>query len=331
MSTRTSSGLIVAAAGAVALMVWLASTGGGDGAQFDPEDYPVGPITIVSWVPPGSPTDLLARAIAAVGPRHFGRGITVLNRQGGGGATAMGYLLRQPADGHTLAINTSSGTISMAGGHLPFTPDQFSFISRLQLDPYLVAVRADSPFQTLTGFFDFARANPGDLSVAGFGTASGHFLAFSMLKDAAGGPDIRWIAYEGSADANVAVLGGHASAVNTNYSVVREYLRAGTMRVLGVSAPVPTLPGVATYEEQGYAVAPIHWRGVMGHGGMSEELVARVNHLLEQTFRDPEFQDYMRTSGTLDGTMDSPEAFQAFVHAELASSRRLLQELGLLR
>jgi len=331
MKNRPPATLFIGGGLAIGVMVWLAVTGESHAPIGDPADYPTEPITIVSWVSPGSPTDLLARAIATVGPRHFGQSISVLNQQGGGGAVAMGYLLRRPPDGHTLAINTSSGTISMAAGHIPFTPDQFAYVSRLQLDPYLVAVRADSPFETLDELFEFARANPGHLSVSGFGTASGHFMAFSRLKAAAGDPDIRWIAYEGSADANVAVLGGHTNAVNTNFSVVREHLRAGTMRVLGVSAPVPSLPDARTYTDQGYAVSPIHWRGVMGPGDMSPELVDRISDLLDQTFRDPEFQRYMETSGTLDGTMESPRAFQAFVREELEAARSMLTQLGLAR
>ncbi|MBI4539109.1 MAG: tripartite tricarboxylate transporter substrate binding protein [Gemmatimonadetes bacterium] len=293
------------------------------------EAYPQKPITIVSWVTPGSPTDLLARAIASVGPKYFGQRMMVLNKQGGSGAIAMGYLVKRKPDGHTLSITTSSGTVSMAAGHVPFTPEQFTFMMRIQLDPFLIAVRKDSPLNDLPAFFEYASQNPGKLSIAGFGTASAHFLAFQTLRAAAGNPDIRWIAYEGSADANVSVLGGHTNAVHTNYSVVREHIRAGTLKVVGASSKITSLPEVKTYAEQGYNFAPMHWRGVMGPAGMPVELVARIIELLEKTVADPDFVQFMETAGTEYAPGESPEAFQRSVEEELVWARASLDKLHL--
>jgi tripartite-type tricarboxylate transporter receptor subunit TctC len=291
--------------------------------------YPERAITLVSWVSPGSPTDLLARALAQVGPRYFGQRITVLNRQGGGGASAMGFLVQQPADGHTLSIMTASGATNIAAGHVPFDVDDFTYLLRIQLDPFLVAVRSESPFTDLRGFFDYAAQNPGELSVSGFGTASAHFLAFARLKSIAGNPEVRWIAYEGSADAAVAALGGHTDAVNSNYSVVGEHVRAGSMRVLGVSSPVSTFPDVASYRDQGYDLAPVHWRGVMGPAGLTPELSTRIRGLLLQTIGDPEFEGFLETSATELGLMESQAAFHQWVVDEVTANRRILRELGL--
>ena len=292
--------------------------------------YPEKRITLLSSVSPGGSTDLLARAIASIGPKHFGQPITVVTKLGGGGAVVLQELLRRPTDGYTLAITTSSGVVSMAAGHIPFTPDQFTYIERIQVDPYLIAVRADSPFEDLMEFFAYAASHPGDVSVSGFGTASAHFLAFSVLRARTGNPDIRWIAYEGAGDATVATLGGHTDAVHTNYNVVREHLRAGTMRGLGVSSPLSALPAVKTYAEQGYDAAPVQWRGVQGSGDLPAELVARISRLLHETIQDPEFLAFMENAGTEFGLMEDAEAFQRAVMDEIAESRELLYGLHLL-
>ena len=239
-------------------------------------------------------------------------------------------LLRRPPDGHTLAITTSSGVVSMAAAHIPFTPDQFVYIERIQVDPYLIAVRADSPFEDLVELFAHARSHPGDVSVSGFGTASAHFLAFSVLKARAHDPDVRWIAYEGAGDATVSTLGGHTDAVHTNYNVVREHVRAGTMRVLGVSSPISALPDVKTYVDQGYDAAPVQWRGIQASGDLPAELVARIRRLLHETLQDPEFLDFMESAGTEFGLMDDAETFRGAVLDEIEESRQLLNGLHLL-
>lgn len=319
--------------GGAVILLWLTSAAGGSAgaiSEGEIEAYPNQPVTIVSWASPGGPTDLLARTIASVGAQYFGQRINVVTREGGGGAVGMSYLAGQRPDGYTLGITTSSGIISMAAGHIPFSVDDFSGIIGIQNDPFVISVRANSPFQDLEDFFSHAAENPGVLTVSGFGTASAHYLAFARLTAAAGGPQIRWIAYEGSGDANVAALGGHTDAANTNFSVVREHVRAGTMRLLGISTEIPAMrESVRTYAEQGFDVEPMHWRGVQGPPDMPPELITKVRDLLLQTIRDPEFQRFMESTGNEYHTMTEPAAFQEWMRQEQVESRQLLEELGL--
>lgn len=327
MRSHTLTGLLAVAVCLLAAGCQAEDRSGGS-AEQEP-DEPAGPIAIVSWATPGGPTDLLSRALARVGPRHFGVDMTVVTRQGGGGASAMRYVLSRPPDGSTLCIFTSSGATNMATGRIPFRPEDFTYLMRIQLDPFLLAVRSESPFEALDGFFAHARENPGDLSVAGFGAASAHFLGFSRLAARAGDPEIQWIAYGGSGEAAVAALGGHTDAVHTNYNIIRENLRAGRMRALGASAPVSALPDVPTYEEQGYDVAPVHWRGVMAHADVSERRANRIRELLQATVEDPEFQEFMETAAVEDGRFQTREAFQEWVREEVESDGELLRELDL--
>ena len=225
---------------------------------------------------------------------------------------------------------TASGTVNMATGRIPFSPEDFTPILRIQIDPFLIAVREDSPFRTLGDLFEAAHARPGEVSMAGFGAASAHFLGFVRLRAAAGDPDIRWIAYEGSADAVVAALGGHTDAAHTNYNIVREHLRAGTMRVLGVALPVEALPETSSYAEQGYDLQPVHWRGVVGPPGLDPEVRADLRARLMAAIEDPEFREYMERAALEYATMEDADAFGAWMAEEVATSRDMLRRLGIL-
>ena len=330
-ASRRAWHLLRAACATAALVVGVAC--GSDSRRDEnggAADYPSRPVEIVSWATPGGPSDLLARNLVEVGSEHFGEDMSVTTRQGGSGAAAMRYISSRPPDGHTLGIFTSSGAVNMATGRIPYGPEDFTYIMRIQLDPFLVAVPSESRFADLDDFFAYAEENPGELSIAGFGSASAHFLGFSRLKERAGDPDIRWIAYGGSGEAVVAALGGHTDAVHTNYNIVREHLRAGTMRVLGVSAPVSALPEVPTYAEQGYDVRPVHWRGIMAHGDLPETVVDRIRALLQMTVEDPEFREFMETAAVEEGRFDSAGRFQGWVEREVEESRKLMRSLGLL-
>ena len=331
-SFRTSSGrhafvggLGLAALGFAALAV-AGCSAAGEGAAF-----PSRPIEIVSWATPGGPTDLLSRALAEAAPPHFdGQRVTVMTRQGGAGAAGMQYLRGRPGDPHVLGVFTASGTVNMATGRIPFAPEDFTPILRIQIDPFLIAVRGDSPFRTLGDLFEAAHARPGEVSVSGFGAASAHFLGFARLRAAAGDPDIRWIAYEGSADAVVAALGGHTDAAHTNYNIVREHLRAGTMRVLGTALPIEALAQTPSYAAQGYDLAPVHWRGVVGPPGLAPEVRADLRARLLAAIEDPGFREYMERAALEYATMETSDAFAAWMSGEVATSRDLLRRLGIL-
>lgn len=301
------------------------------GASSEDTPFPSGPIEIVSWATPGGPSDLLARALAEAAPEYFGgQRVSVMTRQGGAGAAGMQYLRGRAGDPHVLGVFTASGTVNMATGRIPFEPGDFTPILRIQVDPFLVAVREDSPFENLESLFEVARTRPGEVSMSGFGAASAHFLGFQRLRAAAGEPDIRWIAYEGSGDAVVAALGGHTDAAHTNYNIVREHLRAGTMRVLAVALPLTALPDTPTYLDEGYDLAPVHWRGVVGPPGLSPEVRADLRDRLLATIRAAGFQEYMARAAMEYAVMEDSDAFGAWIAEEVETSRALLGRLGLL-
>lgn len=301
------------------------------GASPDSAGFPSRPVEIVSWATPGGPSDLLARALAEAAPDHFaGQRVTVLTRQGGAGAAGMQYLRSRSGDPHVLGVFTASGTVNMATGRIPFAPGDFTPILRIQVDPFLVAVRKESPFRTLEDLFEAARSRPGGVSMSGFGAASAHFLGFQRLRAAAGDPDIRWIAYEGSADAVVAALGGHTDAAHTNYNIVREHLRAGAMRVLAVALPLPALSGTPSYREEGYDLSPVHWRGVVGPPGLSAAVRADLRERLLATIRTAGFREYMARAAMEYAVMDDADAFGSWIAGEVETSRASLRRLGLL-
>ena len=313
----------------LALSVLLALVGCGPSAEE--AAFPNRPVEIVSWATPGGPSDLLARALAEAAPDHFdGQRVSVMTRQGGAGAAGMQYLRSHAGDPHVLGVFTASGTVNMATGRIPFGPGDFTPILRIQVDPFLVAVREDSPFQTLEDLFEAARTRPGEVSMSGFGAASAHFLGFQRLRAVAGEPDIRWIAYEGSGDAVVAALGGHTDAVHTNYNIVREHLRAGTMRVLAVALPLAALRDTPVYLDEGYDLAPVHWRGVVGPPGLAPEVRADLRQRLLATIRTAGFQEYMARAAMEYAVMEDSDAFGAWIAEEVDTSRALLGRLGLL-
>ena len=105
-----------------------------------------------------------------------------MTRQGGAGAAGMQYMQGRAGDPHVLGVFTASGTVNVATGRIPFAPEDFTPILRIQIDPFLVGVRDDSPFRTLGDLFEAAHARPGEVSVSGFGAASAKLNLLTYLR-----------------------------------------------------------------------------------------------------------------------------------------------------
>ena len=56
----------------------------------------------------------------------------------------------------------------MATGRIPFAPEDFTPILRTRIDPFLVAVKDDSPSRTPGDLFEATHVWPDEVSVSGF-------------------------------------------------------------------------------------------------------------------------------------------------------------------
>ena len=269
----------------------------------------------------------MARHIAKVGEKYFGVDMIVMTKKGGDGATAMAYVRGRPADGHYFSTITTSQVVAFAAGKLPFSPDDLRFIIRIQDDPYVIATLPESPYNNLKEFFAYAEENPGKLTIGGYGTASAHWLAFTRVSKLAGSPDIRWVAYDSTGEATTAALGGHVSVAHANYQIVSEYVRAGKMKILGISTAerIAPAPDVLTYKELGYDIVLSHWRGFYTHPDVPEDVVKEMRELLKQAIHDPEFEKYM-AGAVLEyaDTFASPAEFGEWFKSEVEVFKELL-------
>jgi len=113
-------------------------------------------VLLVSPYGAGGNADLAARALALVAPKYLGQQIVVINRLGAGGIVGSQYVLDAAKDGYTLlAARVGSQAVSPAlDPATPYKWDSFTFISGLELDPYVCLVSGTSSIRTLAQLID---------------------------------------------------------------------------------------------------------------------------------------------------------------------------------
>lgn len=295
-------------------------------------DFPTKAITMLCGSTAGSPVDVMARELARQMEKTLRKPVVVQNKPGGSQAEELSTMLGQPADGHTIGTVTTS-TAGALAGHLRnnFKVEDFFFIALVQSDPYTIVVRADSPHKDLKGMLEFAKANPGKIKIGGFGTGSGHHMAFLDLGDKAD-VQLKWVSFDGGAAAIAAALGGHVDAAHTNPGAVMGHVQAGKMRILGVASEkrLDVAPNVPTYRDQGMDLVLFQWRGVAMKAGASKDVKGKLIQAITQAAATPEFKKYMANTNQFPIDLTGDQA-QTFVIKEVQTTGERLKKLGLLK
>jgi len=219
------------------------------------QQFPSKPITLVVPYAPGGNVDISARVLQAGIGESLDQPIIIENRPGAGGLIAGDYVARSAPDGHTLFVG-SNASILLGPMTMPKPPYQwdkvFAPVSSLAVATNMLLVTPKLPVKTVTELIDYAKKNPGKLTLAtSSGASINHFLA-ELLKLKTG---ITWteVHYRGNAPAINDLMAGHVDVGLMQLTDSRQHIESGTLRALAVLGPkrAPAVPDVPTIVEAG--------------------------------------------------------------------------------
>ena len=219
------------------------------------QQFPTKPITFVVPYAPGGNVDISARVLQAGVGDALGQPIIIENRPGAGGTIAGDYVARSAPDGHTLFVG-SNAPILLGPMTMPKPPYQwdkvFAPVSSLAVATNMLLVTPKLPVKTVTELIDYAKKNPGKLTLAtSSGASINHFLA-ELLKLKTG---ITWteVHYRGNAPAINDLMAGHVDVGLMQLTDSRQHIESGTLRALAVLGPkrAPAVPDVPSIVEAG--------------------------------------------------------------------------------
>src|SRR5262245_27783322 len=137
--------------------------------QSSTQAWPSRTITLVVAYAPGGTGDVVARLVASrLGPA-LGQTIVVENRPGASGAIGTQFVIRAPADGHTILLGqTAEIAINQHLTRTPiYDPDRDLVPAALAADaPLALVVPPHAPYATLDALLATARATPNGLTFA---------------------------------------------------------------------------------------------------------------------------------------------------------------------
>src|SRR5262249_21891718 len=252
-----------------------------------------GLIKVVVPVPPGSAGDLIARLLTDQVGRLNNRSFVIEPRPGAGTMIGTEAVVRAPANGQTLLINSPFLLIGPHLRKLSFDP-----LCYLVSSPGVLAVNAASPYRTFADLMEAVRTRPGQLTFASAGPGSTHQAGFEKLKHDAG-LDFLYVPFSGGGPAINALLGHHVTVVLAEHAPLSDHLKAGPVLSLAVTstARVAGLPGVPTIAETYPGFEVDFWWGLFAPAHTPDALLSQLAEWFTAAMQKPEVKAKLNELG----------------------------------
>jgi tripartite-type tricarboxylate transporter receptor subunit TctC len=244
--------------------------------------WPSRSVTMVVPFPSGGTADLFAREIAQALSAELGQPFVVENRAGGGGNPAAAVVVKAAPDGSTLlfASQAQAALNKFMYKSLPYDPARdLTPVVLVIKSPIALIAGIDAPVKSFETMLDYAKANPGKLSVgqAGFGSM-GH-LAFELLQQKA---DIKLngVPYKGGPPMVTDLLGGHLPVASDLLSNSIRLVNEKKVRLLAVATArrMSDLPEVPTVHELIHApFEAAAWFAILARAGTPVDILQKIN------------------------------------------------------
>lgn len=298
-------------------------------------------VTLVAVAGAGGGLDMVARTMAKIFDQKkiITQPIMVENKPGGGQVTGtVSFATQEAKNDHKLMIASTPFILNhiKKDGNSPIGPDQIYPLALLQEDYGVIAVRADSKYNTLKELFDAAKANPASVQFVGGGAPGTWDHLNSVLLARKAGVDIKamkYNTYDGGGEALTALLGGHGDVLTSDVSSIKQYVQAGRVRVLGVSSAAriaddEVMKNTPTYKEQGFDVVTTNWRGIFLGKEVPEAAKKYWSEKVGELTKTQEWKDELKKQGVIYAYKDA-KGFYDMIKADQAMYTEIYKELGM--
>lgn len=318
------------------MVLFVAAAVFATGTVFAKDWKPTKAIEIVAPAGPGGGWDMLARTVqkALTDEKLVDKPILVTNKPGGGGATGWTYLKGKKGQGEYLAATSPLILQNNLLGKSKLTYKDFTPIACLMAEWETIAVGADAPWKTGKEFFEAMKTDPASIPV-GVGPTLGNddhiqFLTLAQMFNV-NPKTVKFVVFPQTAAEQIpALLGGHIKAITISLAETLEQVKAGKLRLLGVSSPerLPSIPDVPTWKEQGLDFVFPHWRGLIAAPGLSKEQLKYWDTVIGKMVQTETWKKLLKNLDW-DSFYQNAAEHKAFLAESYKSQDKLLTSVGL--
>ncbi len=303
------------------ILIFIAS--GGALAQ----SYPAKPIRVVVPFPPGGGTDIVARTVTPKMAEILGQPFVVETRAGAGGNIGTDAVAKSPADGYTLLVASASTAINTTlVPNLSWSVADFAPVVLMVVNNHLLAAHPSVPANNVRELLALAKAKPGQVTYASYGSGSSAHLTAELFKLMAG-VDLLHVPYKGAAPAVNDLLGGQVNIIFADVAAMLSHLKSGKLKALGIGAAkrfegLPEVPTIAESGVPGFEAGG--FLGLVAPAGTPPAAIQALNAAAQKSLALPEVRDRLLAlaSPPVGGT---PEQFGSHLKREIDKWARVIR------
>jgi tripartite-type tricarboxylate transporter receptor subunit TctC len=280
------------------------------------QGYPNKPIRIVTSEVGGAADfggRLLARGLSA----SFGQPVIVDNRPSG--PIPAEIVWKSRADGYTVLLAGNTFWIGPLLRKTSFDPmSDFAAISMVSRQPSVLVVGSAVGIKSVADLIGLAKANPGKYNYGSTGLGSSSHIAGELFKTMAG-INIVNVAYKGTPQALVDLIGGQLQLMFPNAGSALPQIKSGKLTALAVTSarpsPVfPELPTVSASGLPGYEAALL--QGVFAPSGIAMSIVKRLNEEIGRVLNQAETKEAFFNTN-VEAVSSTPQDLTQTVRSEI--------------
>ena len=312
----------------------FAAAGVAMSALVHAQTYPAKPIRVISNSASGSPGDIALRLVAPRISASVGQPVVVETKAGAGGQIAAQDVLRAGPDGYSMMFSTNmiiSSKYLLKNVTIDVLRD-FAPVSMAARVTNLVAVHNSVPGNTVREFVDYAKKNPGKVSVSSNGIGSSLHLQWIGFMQSTG-TDLTHIPYGSGNEGlrNNDFLTGRIGATLIPHSSIRQAVEAKQVRILAVLGEsrykrIPEVPALSEAIPD-YKFTLGFW-GFFAHAATPAPSVTRLSDEIQKGFRDADIAAKLEALDTEPST-SSPRDFAAAIRIFDTNVAALVKAAGL--
>jgi tripartite-type tricarboxylate transporter receptor subunit TctC len=296
------------------------------------QDYPSHTVTILVPFAAGGGTDLLARAVAQKLEQRLGKPFVIENRTGAGTVVAAGAAAKAAPDGYTL-MQATSGTMAMNGAmfkSLPYDPAKDLVpVALVAAVPFVLAVNASVPAHSVADLVKLAKEKP--LNYGSGGPGAFHHLNAELFSSMTG-IKMTHVPYKGSVPALTDLVAGHIQVLFVDIGPALELIRAGKIRVLGITtaesvAAAPEIPPLAKAGVPGYDTAA--WQMIVAPARTPQPILTRLNAEINAIVNTAEVQKQIAGLGMIPIGKGSLGELDTYAKSETVRWGKVIRDAGI--
>jgi len=296
------------------------------------QKYPTRAVRIIVPFPPGEAADTIARLVAPVLAQRLGQQFVVDNRPGAAGQIGLQLLKQAPADGYTIGMG-QGGNMSVQPhtyAKLPYDAlNDFAGLALAATNYLAVVANPNAPFKGAKEMIDWAKKNPGKLSVGTNGEGGYPHLTMEYLARMAGFSFLH-VPYKGAGQITTEAIAGQILTGVGSYTSMSPHVQAGRLKLIAVTndVKVPNKPELPIFAEvvPGYDMRG--WFGFVAPAKTPRAIVKLLNAEINRAMQTPEVNSKLVDLGLLVQN-ESAEYFDKFLRAEYEKYGKLVRDIGL--